>query len=108
YQQGYYLYRNYCANCHMDDGTGLAKNIPTIVGADYIAKHREQLPCIIHRGLVDTIVVNGTTYNEAMPGFPKLTEAEVANIINYMLHEWNSEVKELNMKEVREGLANCD
>ncbi|MEN0050399.1 MAG: cytochrome c, partial [Bacteroidota bacterium] len=62
YQQGYYLYQNYCANCHMDDGSGLGKNIPTIVGADYIAKNRIQLPCIIHQGLEDTIVVNGITY----------------------------------------------
>ncbi|MEM6697982.1 MAG: cytochrome c, partial [Bacteroidota bacterium] len=80
---------------------------PTIVGADYIAKNRIQLPCIIHQGLEDTIVVNGITYNQAMPGFPKLTEAEVANIINYMLYEWNSEVKVLNMKEVTDGLEAC-
>jgi len=92
----------------MDDGTGLGKNIPTIINADYIAKNRAQLPCIIRRGLEDSIVVNGTTYTQVMPGFPKLTEAEIANIINYMLHEWNGEVEELNMKEVKDGLEKCN
>jgi len=108
YQQGYYLYQNYCANCHMDDGTGLGRNIPTIVEADYIATNRGQLPCIIRHGLAETIVVNDTNYMQEMPGFPKLTEAEIANIINYMLHEWNSEVEELNMKEVKDGLEECE
>lgn len=92
----------------MDDGTGLGKNIPTLVQADYIAQNRLLLPCIVRHGLVDTIVVNGLTYTEAMPGFPKLSEAEIANIINYMLHEWNGEVEELNMKEVKDGLENCN
>ncbi|MEM9884302.1 MAG: cytochrome c [Bacteroidota bacterium] len=108
YQQGEILYANYCANCHMDDGSGLGGNIPTLVNADYIAKNREQLACIIRYGIADTIVVNGITYAEAMAGHPKLKEAEIANILNYIIHTWNEEVAELNMKEITEGLAACE
>lgn len=107
YQQGAYLYQAKCANCHMDDGTGLGANIPTLVNADYIAKYRNELPCIIKNGLADTISVNGVLYKEAMPPNPKLTEAEIANIINYVIHTWNSEVAELNMKEVKDNLEIC-
>lgn len=107
YQQGEILYANYCANCHMDDGSGLGANIPTLVNADYMAQNRDQLACIIKYGIADTIVVNGVTYAEAMPGYPKLSEAEIANILNYVIHAWNSDLAVLNMKEIQTGLDNC-
>jgi len=91
----------------MDDGSGLGANIPTLVNADYIAMYRNELPCIIKNGLADTILVNGVQYSEAMPANPKLTEAEIANIVNYVIHVWNEDVAELNMREIKDNLEGC-
>ncbi len=34
FQQGKILYEYYCANCHMEDGSGLEGLIPPVAGAD--------------------------------------------------------------------------
>lgn len=107
FEQGAYLYQAQCASCHMDDGTGLGKNIPSLVNSDYLANHRLAIPCMIREGIGDTSLVTMENYKQVMPAFPKLSEAEISNIINYMLSEWNEEVTLLNAKEVNEALEAC-
>ena len=62
YVHGEILYENFCANCHMEDGTGLIGNIPPLAGADFLKKYASDLPCIIRYGIQDTIIVNGKEY----------------------------------------------
>ena len=108
YQQGQYLYQANCSSCHMDDGSGLGKNIPSLVNAESIADNRLQLPCIIRKGINADQIKDEDDYQGAMPAFPKLTEAEVNNIISYLLNEWNKDVPLLNAKEVKDALDNCE
>lgn len=42
--------------------------IPPLAGADYLANNQANLPCLIRKGIQDTIVVNGKVYAEKMPG----------------------------------------
>ncbi|MEM1325038.1 MAG: cytochrome c [Bacteroidota bacterium] len=107
YRQGEYLYQANCSSCHMDDGSGLGKNIPTLVASESIAAQRLQLPCIIRKGINAHQIDDQDDYQGAMPAFPKLTEAEVTNIISYLLSEWNKDVPLLNAKEVKEALETC-
>lgn len=107
YEQGGYLYQAQCSSCHMDDGTGLGKNIPSLVQSDYIQNNRLALPCLIRQGIGDEDLVTMEDYKQVMPAFPHLSEAEISNIINYMLSEWNEEVTLLTAKEVNEALEEC-
>lgn len=107
YQQGEWLYNTNCANCHMEDGTGLGTNIPPLAGADYLALYRNQLACIIRHGIKDTIIVNGKTYSQAMAGHAKLTETEITNIINYIHQAWGNELPPISLVEVMKQLKNC-
>src|SRR5687768_14899730 len=66
--EGQQLYVQQCANCHMDDGSGLRGLIPPLAGSDYLVRHREQLACLIRHGQQGEIVVNGVHYNRPMPG----------------------------------------
>jgi mono/diheme cytochrome c family protein len=108
YPQGKALYKIYCANCHMEDGSGLGKNIPALAQADYLVTHRNSLACIVKYGLKDTIVVNGITYDGAMPGNESLTDVEITNILNFVFQAWENKLPPIKVQEVSTGLTSCN
>lgn len=107
FRQGEILYTNFCANCHMEDGTGLQGVIPPLVGADYLQQKGARTACIIRYGLEEAIVVNGKTYQQPMAGIDVLTEFEIANIINYINQAWGNDFGYIKMEEVRAALDSC-
>jgi len=107
FRQGEILYLNFCANCHIEDGSGLAGNIPPLAGADFVAQNQGQLACIIRYGMEGSVVVNGITYQNPMAGIPQLSEFEIANIINYINQAWGNDFGYLPLKTIRESLEEC-
>ena len=107
YRQGEILYQNFCANCHMEDGSGLQGVIPPLAGADYVRDHQLDLPCIIRVGMQGEIVVNGQTYNSVMPGENKLSHFEITNIINYINHAWGNDYGIIKFDDVQAELEKC-
>lgn len=105
--QGEILYNNFCANCHMEDGTGLRGLIPPLANADYFAADPASMACIIRYGMEGEVVVNDTTYNQAMPGVPQLTDFEVANVINYINQAWGNDYGYVKFEEVKRVLEAC-
>jgi len=108
FQHGEILYNNFCANCHMEDGTGLIGNIPPLAGADFVRDRQEELACIIRKGMEHEIVVNGETYNQPMAAIPQLTEFEIANVINYINQAWGNDYGYIKLQTIRDGLESCD
>ncbi len=108
YKQGQGLYATQCANCHMEDGTGLEGAIPPLAGADYVEEDPLRMACIIRYGQNDTIVVNGRTYSQVMPGNDQLTEFQITNIINYVNHAWGNDYGIVKLEEVRALLEECE
>jgi mono/diheme cytochrome c family protein len=107
FAQGEILYNNFCSNCHMVDGKGLANLIPPIVHSDYISNEDHQIACIIRYGMEGEITVNGVKYNAEMPGFKELSEFEIANIINFMNHKWNPNLPFIKIQAIQKELENC-
>jgi mono/diheme cytochrome c family protein len=108
YRDGEQVYKAHCANCHLDNGQGLGALIPPLTDAEYLRAHRDALPCIVRHGLKDTIVVAGKTYAEAMPGVPTLSEIDIANVLNYVHHQWGAEARPFSPEEVRRQLERCE
>ena len=107
YKQGKILYENFCANCHMEDGSGLEGVIPPLAQADYVRERQDQLACIIRNGLKGEIIVNGRTYNQPMVGIEVLSDWEISNIINYINHSWGNDYGYYKLEQAREGLEEC-
>lgn len=107
YKQGRILYQNFCASCHMDDGTGLQGLIPPLAHADYVAQNQDKLACIIRYGMEGPVVVNDTTYNQEMAGIPQLTDFEITNVINYINHSWGNDYDYMQYADVKEALEEC-
>ncbi len=109
YRQGAILYNNFCANCHMEDGSGLEGLIPPLAGADYLRERQELIPCIIRYGQKGEIVVNGRTYGQQeMPAVPQLTDFEITNVINYLNHAWGNDYGVVKYETVRQALESCE
>ncbi len=107
YVQGERLYEYHCSGCHMSDGSGMAQLYPPVAGADYLENHLEHLPCMIVKGLRDTIVVNGITFQQPMDGIKGLTAAEIANISNYISFRWYGQARTFSESSVTKQLATC-
>ncbi len=108
YAHGKIMYENFCVNCHMEDGTGLVGNIPPLANADYLTTHADKIACIIRHGIEGEIEVNGKKYTTPMAGVPQLTDVEIANIINYINHEWGNDNGYTTIKQVQKQLENCN
>jgi mono/diheme cytochrome c family protein len=108
YKQGKIYYSMYCANCHMDSGEGLKGIIPPLGKIDYLLKNRQNLPCVIRKGLKGNVTVNGINYNQQeMLPIAKLTDFEITNILNYIGTAWGNNEKLFTVEEVRDGLNKC-
>lgn len=106
-RQGEALYTFYCANCHMEDGSGLQSLIPPLAGADYIIHNADELPCIIQNGLKGPILVNGKEYNQNMLPIYGLNEVEMANILNFIQKKWGDPTIFYTPEAIRHTLSSC-
>ena len=108
YTDGQFLYKTVCANCHMDDGSGLVGLIPPLAESDYLKNNQDQLACIIKHGLKGPITVNGKQYGgQEMAGTPILKDVEITNICNYINTSFNNKNKVVSLPEVRAALESC-
>ncbi len=107
FPQGKNLYAKNCENCHMADGSGLGANIPPLAQADFLKNEQDKIACIIRYGITDTLIVNGTTYETPMTGIEKLSEFQIANIINYINHAWGNNYGFVTIEPLRLQLENC-
>ncbi len=107
-REGKRIYKIHCANCHMDDGSGLSALIPPLAQADYLVKNRDKLPCNLRHGLQDTIVVNGKIYAEQMPGVEKLSYIDITNVLNYINTNFGNQNPPYHPEAVRDLLLPCE
>ncbi len=108
YREGALLYGKHCANCHGDNGLGLGELIPPLAQADYLAQHRAALPCILVKGIADSIMVNGKIYSgQPMPANATLSVVQVANILNYIHNNWGNQLPDYRLDEVQRALDQC-
>ncbi|SFP75428.1 c-type cytochrome [Hymenobacter arizonensis] len=105
--QGERLYVQHCSGCHGEQGQGLARLIPPLAGADYLAKHRAELPCLLRNGQNEPIVVNGIGYNHIMPGNKALSPAQLTNLLNYIESHWGNQSVPRTIREVQQQLEAC-
>lgn len=106
--EGAQLYATHCASCHGDQGQGLQRLIPPVAGADYVAQHRADLPCLIRKGMKGPVVVNGVEYNQVMPGHEDLTDSQITNLLNFLQTNWGNRNQPYTIREASELLGRCN
>ena len=105
YLQGSRLYTFHCAQCHMEDGSGLQNVIPSIQQSEYFDSMIDSLPCLMRHGKANYVTADSAIIS--MPVNYKLTEYEINNIINHILSAWHPDRPSLSIKHTQDALNEC-
>lgn len=105
YMQGKRLYESHCQSCHMEDGQGLSRMIPSLATSSLLGKR--EFSCVIILGKKDTIQNQTSFLVQEMPAFQSLTTTELTNLVNYMQHRWQVNFKETTIREMEETVSFC-
>ncbi|HEX7324116.1 MAG TPA: c-type cytochrome [Rhodanobacteraceae bacterium] len=88
--------------CHQVTGTGMAGVFPPLKGNPVVTDPdpTKQITTVLH-GVSGPITVNGAKYDGTMPAFgSKLSDADIANIINYERSSWGNHARHATADEV--------
>lgn len=102
YPRGKEIYKQYCSNCHMDEGKGFGEIYPSLIESPYLTTEIEALPCLIRHGKKSTVL--STVY---MPAHDQLSAIDISNLINYMSDSFTKEPKQANPKDINQYLSSC-
>ena len=95
YRDGARAYERHCAACHQVDGSGSGRNFPPL--AEHVPKvltvegGREYLIDVILYGIGGEIEVLRQRYRGQMPGFGRISDVEIAALLNYTAFAWGHE-----------------
>lgn len=98
--QGQEPYLRWCAQCHGNQGEGKPPSFPPLAGSEWLDLPDEALGLIILYGLRGQIEVAGRTYNGYMPPMQHLPDADIAELISYMLNAWSERDSDLSVADV--------
>lgn len=107
YNQGEQLYSANCSNCHQKTGTGLGLVYPPLDQSDFMDSRFEEVICLMRYGRKGELVVNGKTYNQAMPP-TTLSDLEIAEIATYIYNTWGRDGGIVEVSTVSAQLQRCD
>lgn len=90
------VYKTYCTACHGADGQGVPGAFPPLARhASTLAQTaagRSYMMHVVLHGVVGPIAVDGVSYNNMMPPLGnRLTDAEVAAVLNQVRRTWPAE-----------------
>lgn len=98
--RGQEIYTDFCMNCHMANGEGVANTFPPLAKSDYLMNNREASIRGIKYGQQGEITVNGVVYNGTMAPMG-LDDEEIADVMNFINNSWgNSNKKMVTVEEV--------
>ncbi len=93
---GQNVYNQFCSGCHMANGQGNPGAFPPVansIGSFVKAKEgRALLVHIVAFGIQGQLKSHGKTYSGFMPPFAQLSNAQVADLYNFILNEWNKKL----------------
>lgn len=89
--QGEALYAGSCAACHGLDGRGQTGLAPPLVGSPWVRDSDDWLARIALNGLLGPIVVQGESWNLAMPGHrhdARFDDESLAGLMTHLRRSW--------------------
>ncbi len=98
--RGEALYATSCGGCHQANGQGLPGAFPPLAKSDFLLADRQRAIAVTLQGKTGPITVNGQTYNAVMPNMAHLTDANLADILTYVLNTWGNDGGPITADEV--------
>lgn len=95
---GQEIYKDFCAQCHLEDGKGVKGIYPPLAKSDFLRDINKTISSIKY-GLKGPITVNGEKYNSIMVS-QGLDDEEISDVVNYILNSWGNSTKQLITEEI--------
>jgi len=99
-EKGKELYGQHCLVCHQATGGGVTGLNPPLKQTEYVVGDKERLISIIINGSNKGLEVNGMTYSNAMPGFPGLSNEDIAYVTSYIRNSFGNAAASVTASEV--------
>ncbi|WP_405226597.1 c-type cytochrome [Dokdonia sp. Asnod1-B02] len=98
-ERGAEVYQDFCIQCHLGKGEGVAETFPPLAGSDWLTEdcYKEAIKAVKY-GQQGPIIVNGVAYDGVMANL-ELYEDEVADVMNYIMNNWGNTQKEMITEE---------
>ena len=106
YSIGAEVYQTHCQNCHGTKGEGLSALIPPLTDSIYLKNNKTSLSCYIKSGLKGTILINGKSFDDAMPA-NELSPMEIAQALTYVCNSFGNKLNTITQEQVEADLAKC-
>ena len=84
------LFNGTCSTCHQADGKGLPGVFPPLAKSDFLAADPKRAIGVVTHGLSGKVTVDGQQYDSVMPPMTQLNDDEVANILTFVLNNWDN------------------
>jgi nitrite reductase (NO-forming)/hydroxylamine reductase len=94
------LYTANCSACHQAKGQGLNGAFPPLAESDYIADDPMKAVEAVLNGLSGSITVNGKDYNAVMPNLSYMSDADVADVVTFVINSFDNKGGEVNAAQV--------
>lgn len=104
YRQGEWLYKDRCANCHMEDGSGLGAQIPALSESVILVDDQASAICLIYSGRA---AKDTKAKQLEMPPNKDLTSADLANLVNYINSKWHPKATVVQDNDIDIWLKGC-
>jgi len=105
------VYEANCLACHQADGGGVPMLAPPLIKTSYVLGDKSRLISIVLNGFDEEVEIEGEYYSNPMPGFPHLSDREVADVLTYIRSNFQnsaSAITEAEVKKERAKLGNTN
>lgn len=100
-ERGKKVFLSVCFACHMQEGQGLPGVFPPLAGSDFLKADKGRAIRIPLKGLSGPITVNGKQYNNVMPPQSQLSDAQVADVLTYVMNSWGNYMGTVSENDVK-------
>jgi mono/diheme cytochrome c family protein len=87
-ERGAVVYRENCATCHMEDGSGVADRHPPVKGSALLSAPPFRLVRLLLRGPDEALPAERPRSGNPMPTFESLSDEDIAAVVNYVRTEF--------------------
>ncbi|MFZ4575349.1 MAG: DUF7133 domain-containing protein [Phycisphaerales bacterium] len=99
FSRGEQLYHN-CVACHMKDGRGTPRQVPSLAGSTRVLGSPEALTKILLHGLTGDLESNGQTYRGQMPATTISGDDDLAAILTYIRRSFGNDAPPVHPDDV--------
>lgn len=104
-QDGRAVFNRTCVTCHQQNGQGLRGAFPPLAASPFVNGDKARLIKLVLHGLQGPITVSGQRFNNVMPPWKSLSDAELAAVLTYVRSNFGNTAPAVTAAEVAQQRA---